>query len=205
MPSPIPTSLPSKSGISVNLRRVSQGLLLLFIAGLCVANGLLIRQNRDLKAAIAGNQPEFLKPGEHVGSFAANTLSGTLSGKRQVVKYAASAKTVLLVFRPECPACERTLPYWKEIKAVCDRQGYQVFGISLDSRAKTTEFLEANGLNLEVFAEADAHFKSTYKLNLTPLTIVIGNDGKVEKVWLGALNENSKTEVETYFGISLDG
>jgi len=37
------------------------------------------------------------------------------------------------------------------------------------------------------------------------LTIVIANNSKVEKVWAGALTENSKAEVETYFGISPDG
>jgi peroxiredoxin len=200
MTSPIPTSLPSQGRTGLKPRILSHGLLLLFIVGLCVANLLLIKQNRELKAAIAGNQPEFLKPGDHVRSFAADTLSG----ERQMVNYTASAKTVLLVFRSECPACERTLPYWKEIKAACDRQGYQIFGISLDSSAKTSEFLKTKGFNLEVFAGPDAQFKDTFKLNLTPLTIVIGNDGKVERVWPGAFNENSKTEVETYFGISPD-
>lgn len=192
----VPSRFPALSG-----RRLTQVLFLLLIVGLCVANGLLIKQNRNLKAAIAGNQPEFLKPGDHVGSFAANTLSD----ERQTVNYAASTKTVLLVFRPGCPACERTLPYWKEIKTVCDRKGYQIFGISLDSTANTSDFLKANGLNLEVFPGPNAQFKNTYKLNLTPLTIVIANDGKVEKVWPGALTENSKAEVETYFGISPDG
>lgn len=201
MSSPIPTSFPSPRIIGLNRQTLSRGFLLLFIIGLCVVNGLLIKQNRELKAAIANNQPQFLKPGDHVGSFAANTVSG----RRQMVNYAASAKTVLLVFRPGCPACERTLPAWKEIKAASERSGYQIFGISLDNNANTSDFLKANGLNLEVFAGADAQFQKAYKLNLTPLTIVVSNDGKVEKIWPGALTDNSKREVENYFGISLSG
>jgi hypothetical protein len=79
-------------------RRLRQGLLLLLIVGLCIANGLLIKQNRALKAAIArmSKQPEFLKPGQQVQPFAANTLSG----QRQIINYASRAKTVLLVFSP---------------------------------------------------------------------------------------------------------
>ena len=50
-----------------------------------------------------------------------------------------------------------------------------------------------------------AEFRKLYKLNLTPLTIVIDNQGKVEKIWAGAFNENSKADMETYFGISRDG
>ncbi len=201
MSSPIPTSIPAQRSSGLRRQVLSRGLLLIFVVGLCVANGFLIKQNRDLKAAIALNQPEFLKPGDHVGSFTANAFSG----KRQIVNYAASPKTVLLVFRSGCPACERSLPYWKEIKAACDRRGYQVFGIGLDGGAKTGDFLKVNGLNLEVFVGVDAQFKNTYKLNLTPLIIVIANDGKVERIWAGALTENSKTEVATYFEISLDG
>lgn len=201
MSSPIATSITAQRISGLNRQTLGRGLLLLFIVGLCVANGFLIKQNRDLKAAIALNQPEFLKPGDHVGSFTANALSG----KPQIVNYAASSKTVLLVFRSGCPACERSLPYWKEIKAVCDHNGYQIFGISLDTSANTGDFLRVNGLNLEAFADADPQFKHTYKLNLTPLIIVIANNGKVEKLWAGALTENSKAEVATYFGFSLGG
>lgn len=195
-----PTSIPQPNGTFLSLRGLSRGLTLLLILGLGIANGLLIKQNRDLKSTIAGNQPDFLKPGQQVRSFAAKTLSG----QRQMVNYSARAKTVLLVFTPQCPACERSLPYWKAIKEACDRNQYQIFGISLDSSSETAGFLTSNGLNLEVFAGIDAEFRNAYKLNLTPLTIAIDNNGKVEKIWPGAFNEKSKAEVESYFGISPD-
>ena len=203
MTSPNPTAVPSNSNDSLKPQRLSRGqllsrgVLLLLVVGLCIVNVFLVKQNRDLKASIAGNQPDFLKPGEHVPSFTANVLSG----ERRMVNYAASAKTVLLVFTPGCPACERTLPYWKEIKAACDRKGYQIFGISLDNSANTGDYLKANGLNLTVFASADAQIKKSYKLNLTPLTIVIGNDGRVEEIWAGAFTQQSKQDVEKYFNL----
>lgn len=131
-------------------------------------------------------------------SFAANTLSG----QRQFVSFADHPKTVFLVFASECPACERSLPYWKALKGACDRHQYQVYGVSLDNRPNTKDLLTANGLNIEVFGNPSAEFKQLYKLNLTPLTIVIDNQRKVEKIWAGAFNENSKAEMETYFGIS---
>lgn len=125
------TNLKRSSGFSLlSGRRLGQGLSFLLIVGLCVANGLLIKQNRDLKATIVRKQPELLKPGQQVPPFAANTLSG----QRQVVNYADRAKTVLLVFTPQCTACERALPYWREIKAACARTQYQVFGVSLSRK-----------------------------------------------------------------------
>lgn len=72
----------------------------------------------------------------------------------------------------------------------------------MDNRPNTKDLLTASGLNIEVFGNASAEFKQLYKLNLTPLTIVIDNQRKVEKIWAGAFNENSKAEMETYFGIS---
>jgi peroxiredoxin len=188
----------SRGSIGLNLTTLSHGLLLLLIVGLCVANGLLIKQNRSLKATIANQQPEFLKPGQPVPAFSANTLSG----QRQAVNFADHPKTVFLVFASQCPACERSLPYWKEIKDASDRHQYQVYGIDLDSGANTKNLLTANGLNIEIFGNPTAEFKKLYKLNLTPLTIVIDNQRKVERIWAGAFNENSKAEVETYFGIS---
>jgi len=200
MNSPPPSSIPSSKATRLSLPTISQGIFLLVILSLVVVNGLLIKQNRELKAALAAKQPDFLTPGQQVRSFAANTVSG----RRQVVNYSAQAKTVLLVFTPQCPACERTLPYWKATKAACEHKQYQIFGISLDSSPKSADFLTTNGLNLEVFAGMDPEFKNAYKLNLTPLTIVIDNNGRVEKIWAGALDEKTKAEVNSYFGISPD-
>lgn len=182
-------------------RRLSQGLLLLLILGLFVANWLLVNQNRNLKAAIAllGKEPEVLKPGQQVPPFTARTTSG----QRQVVTYSDRAKTVLLVFLPHCEACERSVPHWKEIITACARNNYQVLGISLDNGPNTTEFLMSHGLRLNTLVDMDAHTRDVYKFSLTPQTIVIDNSGKVQKIWPGAFRQDTKQQVEQYFGISL--
>jgi peroxiredoxin len=197
---PSQTVRSSRRSIGLHLPTLTHGLLLLLIVGLCVVNGLLLKQNLSLKAAIASQQPEFLKPGQQVPTFTANTLSG----QRHVVNFADHPKTVFLVFASQCPACERSLPYWKAIKDASDRLQYQIYGIALDNRANTKDLLTSNGLNVEVFGSPSAEFKQLYKLNLTPLTIVIDNQHKVERIWAGAFNENSKREMESYFGISSD-
>lgn len=190
-----PSRFPLPSG-----RRLSQALLLLLITGLCIANWLLIKQNRTLKAAIThgARQPEFLKQGQQVPPLAAKNLSG----QRQVLNYADHAKTVLLVFLTQCEACERSLPYWREIAAACARNQYQIFGISLDNAAKTKAFLTSQGLSLETLVDVDAATSEAYKLTLTPQTIVIDNNGKVERIWPGTFGKETKLEVEKYFGVS---
>jgi len=49
---------------------------------------------------------------------------------------------------------------------------------------------------LEAFVDVEAETKEAYKLTLTPLTIVIDNNGKVERIWPGVFSQETKREVE---------
>lgn len=191
--------IPSTRPSFLSRRRLTQGLFLLLVVGLCIANGLLIKQNRDLKATIARSQPQFLKLGQQVPPLAATNLSG----QRQVVNYATRTKTVLLVFSPQCPACERAAPYWREIGAASARNQYQIFGISLGDGPKSNSFLTSNGLKVDALVDLDAETREAYKLFVTPLTIVVDNNGKVERIWPGAFSKEAKDDVEKYFDISV--
>lgn len=51
--------------------------------------------------------------------------------------------------------------------------------------------------------DIEAETKEAYKLSLTPLTIVIDNNGKVERIWPGVFSQETKREVERYFSISV--
>ena len=169
-------------------------LVTLAIVTLIVLNLFLIRQNRSLKA-MAFTQPESLQQGTHLPSFAANTISG----KRRMVDFSASEKTVFLVFQADCPACERIVPLWKDIKLDCDRRQFQIFGISLDNQVKTDNFLKSSEFDLESFAGLDATFKNRFGLHETPLTIVINRTGNVEKIWVGLPDKGTAEDTRNYF------
>jgi hypothetical protein len=66
-----------------------------------------------------------------------------------------------------------------------------------------SQFLTSNGLNFETLSNLDPSTKEAYKLFFTPLTIVIDENGIVEKVWPGAFSSEMKEDVARYFGISL--
>lgn len=170
-------------------------LLSLVILALTVTNLILLKQNRSLKAAMASSSRDSLQPGTRLPSFAANTISGN----RRTVDFSASEKTVLLVFQADCPACDRIISLWRDIKAVCDRRQLQTFGISLDNPAKTSTFLKDSDLDLESFAGLDPAFKNRYGLYETPLTIVINRTGHVEKVWVGSPDDGTAENVRDYF------
>jgi AhpC/TSA family len=151
MTSQSPISGSPKTKVGRYLRRIGQALLFVLVGSLLLVNALLIKQNRRLKAVLASNQPELLKEGDRVPSFGANTLTGN----REVLNYAEASKTVLLVFSPDCNACERSAPYWKAIQYASTNKQYKVFGLSLGEPAKSNLFLAANGLTLKSFVGLD--------------------------------------------------
>jgi peroxiredoxin len=181
--------------------RLGHGLLFALIVGLCVINALLIKQNRDLKAAVLrlGEQSGFLKEGEDAPRLEAPTTSG----KQVRLNYGDTPKTVLMVFSPQCPASEEVMPLWKEIAAACARAHYRSFGVSLGDGPETNTYLRSHGLSVGTFVGLSPVVTAQYKLSSTPLTLVIDNNGKVEKIWPGVFTEESRPEVERYFGIGV--
>jgi len=176
-------------------------LMILSLLALCLVNILLVNQNRQLKAAIAHliTSPDSLEPGDVVPA----PIVQSLSGKGFIINFLENSKTVLLVFSTECSACERILPYWREIIRACQRNEYSVFGISLDGHIQTTRFLQIHDLALKTFIISNQEIMYGYKLHFLPQTIVIDQHGRVERIWRGVFRERDKADVEEYFGISL--
>jgi hypothetical protein len=58
---------------------------------------------------------------------------------------------------------------------------------------------------LETYSKPTEAFVSSLGLGSTPQTIVISSQGKIEKNWIGAYGDDTKKEVEDYFGVVLPG
>ncbi len=107
------------------------------------------------------------------------------------------------MFSPSCKACELILPDWISIIDSVDSHSFRKYGLNLGGMEEGNQFLTSHGLNLEMLSDLETSTKEEYKLFFTPLTIVINENGVVEKVWLGAFNSETRKDVERYFGISL--
>ena len=52
------------------------------------------------------------------------------------------------------------------------------------------EYWENNGFDdIAVISEIDPKIKSDYNTNITPQTLLIGSDGRVERVWIGVIGD----------------
>ena len=95
-----------------SLNKFSTILLWLMIPALALSNGLLIRQNLQLRAKVEGLKPNALQKGDKVQPFSA---SGLHDEKTNVQYERGRPSHVLLYFTATCPYCTEQFPYWKTL------------------------------------------------------------------------------------------
>ena len=177
-------------------------LLMVFLGGaLLLINLLLIQQNEKLR--VLASKPDRaleVKPGT-----ALPPLEGLdNNGDRRTFSYGQdSRKTVLFVLSPRCRACEENMPNWKAIIKGLDRRSFRLAGVSLQSEG-FKEYASRHGINqVPILTKIDPKYRVAYNLALTPQTILIDADGKVEKVWTGLLRGEDKQNVELALSVRL--
>ena len=178
-------------------------MLLMFALGavLLLVNVLLVQQNKKLK--VLASRPDRaleIKPGTPLPP-----LEGFDShGNRHNVDYGQdSRKTVLLILSPRCYACEENMPNWQAIMNGLDQRSFRLAAVSLQPEG-VNEYVNRHGINqFPVLAKIDPKYKVAYNLALTPQTILIDADGKVEKVWSGLLRGEDKQDVELALNVQL--
>jgi peroxiredoxin len=177
------------------------------VAALAVGNALLIRQNLQMRQALARYEPDVLKPGDKVPAFSAAELGGE---KLEVNYTGAGPKRVLLFFTPTCPFCRKQFPHWREILKQARQDRLEVIGVvdEKEDKAKLEEYLrtmdcaQGSPTPLRV-ALVSKDVRARYKLTATPVTVLVGNDGTVEKYWGGAWSEGETSEATSILGLGV--
>jgi peroxiredoxin len=186
-------------------KRLVAGLsTLLFL--MASANVLLIRQNLQMRQALNRLEPHGLKEGEKVPPF---TASG-LHGEPIDVNYTGDGrKTVLFFFTPTCPFCRQQFPYWKEILGRVDGERFQVIGLvdQSEDKTKVAEYMRAMGCSTDSqsplrIAFVTKDIRRNYKLSETPITLIVANDGTVEKAWAGRWSGGDAATASTILGFN---
>lgn len=176
-------------------------LLALLIIALLVLNVSLVTQNRNLRAAGAGGTRSIaLKEGTVVPA-----LSGMgLDGNQITLNYQNDPrKAVMLVFSPSCSYCDDNMPNWQAIAQSLDRKLYRIMAVSITNDG-VKEYIDQHGLpDVPVIADVEPKSRVSYEMNVTPQTILIDSQGKVEKVWTGVLQHDERTEIEQFLGLKL--
>ena len=161
----------------------------ILILGLVAVNALLLQQNLQMRTQLSKSQPQKLEIGDKVPSFVAKDLTD----KTVNVEFSHnSEKRFLLYFTPTCPYCKQQFLEWKELISQVRGKNIEVIGIVSENEKKEEIEKYLNTFDCGVNSETSLQVLfvpnetlQNYKLNLTPTTILLSDDGKVEQNWIG--------------------
>jgi peroxiredoxin len=168
----------------------------LLVLGLIGQNIALIWQTRELKKRLELATNKEFKPGEVLPDFAGIDLN------KQYVKIGfneSHKKFLLITFSTGCPACHANLPNWLALSRKLDRNQWQVVWLSRDPIDMTKEYCSEQNISDQVLSEFPLRTYNLLGLRGVPQTAVTDSHGKIEKVWVGQLDDKGWSDVASYF------
>ena len=162
----------------------------ILVVALIAENIVLMRQNHRLKTELP--LPSALivhreAPLRDIGGVG-------LDGRFHTVEMPRSAAEHLLVFTfaPQCPECVLSEPLDATLSAQAKKLGWRTLWISRGDPEETRTFCNASGIPLEETL-VNPPYATYVRLGLAavPQAVAVGENGKVEEVWLGRLTPES--------------
>ncbi len=170
--------------------------IVLWLAGLGVLaeNIFLFQQNRRLNEALA---PQ-ISTGTQLQMLSGVAFDGRLY---PVALPAAGSKLLIITFSPGCPACQANQDGWMRLATTLEQKGVRVLWVSRDPIEITRDYCAKHGIPLSDTL-ADPPYRTFAQLGLArvPNTVLVGAEGRVEKVWAGRLGQAGWNTMFTYFG-----
>jgi peroxiredoxin len=165
---------------------------------LLAANIALLRQNRQLKAQMSLPPPTLEAA---AGTQMPNLKGFDPDGKPVEIDYGKDPRKVLvLVFSPTCPFCEQNWPTWEHVISSLDRSVVRPVAVDVTSTAKAPFLSQHQLTEMPVFEKVDPLAMVNYHFQLTPQTLLIDGDGKVEKVWTGVMTDSAVADLKQRTG-----
>lgn len=165
------------------IRDWSQILLIFVVVLLLAANIFLIIQNFQLKKAVEQSKLFITEEGYNFTDLKFKDLNGN---EETITLSDGKHKTLLLVFNTSCQYCVQQYPYWKGLIENLDPTLWRILAVtSEENYDKIKTHLEEHKLNSVKVASISREEMQKSRMMYTPMTLVIGIDGEVKKVWAG--------------------
>ncbi len=176
------------------LNKVMEIFLWLVALGVLAENVFLFLQNRRLSEALA---PQ-ITAGTQLQMLAGIGFDGRLE---PVALPSADSKLLIITFSPGCPACQANQEGWMKLAGTLEQRGVRVLWVSRDSIEITRDYCLKHGILLSDTL-ADPPYRTFAQLGLArvPNTLLVGAEGRVEKVWAGRLDQAGWNTMFAYFG-----
>src|SRR5262245_16851121 len=177
--------------------RVFNVILMVMLVAAAVEIGLLIRQNRILRAQIhslvttadAGSGPV---TGDH-----AEALDVTdVRGARVHLEFPqGGTQSLVLVLSAECPACAETLPVWKQVIDGAAGGDVRPVALCFQDPGPVSEKLRAAGMSIDVYQVDNSPGAEKWRLKFVPITVLVDASGIVSNVWQGVPSRDAQKEM----------
>jgi peroxiredoxin len=174
--------------------KVMEIFLWLVALGVLAENVFLFLQNRRLSEALA---PQ-ITAGTRLQMLSGVAFDGRLE---PVTLPAAGSKLLIITFSPGCPACQANQEGWMRLASALEQRGVRVLWLSRDPIEITRDYCTKHGIRLSDTL-ADPPYRTFAQLGLArvPNTLLVGAEGRVEKVWAGRLDQAGWNTMFAYFG-----
>ncbi|HYO10053.1 MAG TPA: TlpA disulfide reductase family protein [Tepidisphaeraceae bacterium] len=150
-------------------------------------------------AAATADTGDLGPAGELVGSPAPDFTLAGMDGKDVKLADLKGSVVVLDFWATWCGPCVMSMPGLDRIHQAMKEQGVKVFAVNqAEDKELVQGFLTSKNLSLPVLLDTQSKVGEAYKVQGIPQTVVIGKDGTVRKVWVGAgpsLEEQIRTTV----------
>ena len=134
-------------------------------------------------AAPPGAPPASPSKGDLVPGF--ETLG--VDGKPAKVDFPKGSKTVLLFFLSGCPVCHKMIPEWNRAYERRSKD-LKVVGVIMDPDEAPPAFWSTMAISFPVLRSPGREFLRTLNVNRAPLTLRVGEGGKIEDLGLGVVD-----------------
>jgi peroxiredoxin len=187
-------------------KTTAAGLALLGVV-LCLMNGALLRQNRILKSNLAKMESEAFEQQREalvrVGQVVPPLQGKTLQGEMTLAYGEDGRDTLILVFSPHCDFCTKNVPNWRALTGAIDRSLFRVVAVSTNPEGAAEYWASAGLSAVPALTEVDPKDKVAYEMNATPITMMVGPDGRVKNVWAGVFSDEDRAQIARSTGVRL--
>jgi peroxiredoxin len=148
-----------------------------------LASLLAVPQVLAQAAPPAGGPPTSPSKGDVVPVF--ETLG--VDGQPAKVDFPKGSKSVLLFFLSGCPVCHKMIPEWNRAYERRSK-GLKVVGVIMDPDQAPPTFFSTMAISFPVLRSPGHEFLRALNVNRAPLTLRVGEGGKIEDLGLGLID-----------------
>ena len=174
-------------------RRSSTTIVLLIIILLMGVEIIyLVRQNRQLRTVAAEQSTlQIMQQGQSVPPLRALDLDG----RAVELDFDGKTSTILVWFSPSCHVCKENVSFWNDIFNRFQNDRVRFLALSDAEQTETKAYAAENNLTLPVIIMTDSDLIEAYNGHIMPQTALISCQGRIEKVWPGALEKSRQDEI----------